>query len=131
MKARIVPQCGYHERLCESHPYLDVWSKSFEEYTSVVSKVRHKLGFVERASVSLEETLWKIPLVQCNDRLYACFDQLRNEIDIVVQPFFIDRVASPAERNDSGPEGKLSMIVRILQDCEIWQSGTHQDTENL
>lgn len=69
MLAGVVPKHRATPRLIERDPAFHLVAKCFEDDTRIVCIIRYKLFLIERAAVSFQKLVRKIPVVQCDDWL--------------------------------------------------------------
>lgn len=119
--ARAIPQDRTTPRLIKGNPVPALAAKGLENDAGVVCKVRDELFLVKEAAVPVVEGGREIPVVQGDHGRDACCVQVVGELEVVVQPLLVDRVAAAAEGDDAGP-------ARALESAELASSLGHSAT---
>lgn len=103
IEASVVAQDRAAPGLVECDPVLDLVCQSLVDDTGVVCIVGDEFLFVQHAAISLVELIGKIPVEEGDQGSDSRSQEVIDELDVVLKPFFVDRVIAASERDDTGP----------------------------
>ena len=108
-KAGAIAENRAAPRLVEGDPIFYLRTESLETHPGVVLVILHELVLVQHAPISLVQVVWEIPMKQRYHRLDACGTEIVDQVDVVLQTFFVYGVVASAERYDAGPRERKAV----------------------
>lgn len=101
-------------RLVEGDPMLHAIAHSFEDNTSITCEVLNPFFLIKKTTVALVELLGSVPVVESDEGGDAGRYQVVDELDVVLQTSFIDRVITTSFWDDTSPYD-MSNVVQDYQ----------------
>ena len=100
--ARVVAEDGAAPGFVEGDPVLAL-GDGLEHDACVVLKVEGELLAVQETAVALVETIGEIPVEEGDEGRDAGFEEVINELDVVVDALLVDGVVATTDGDDTRP----------------------------
>ena len=132
-KAGAISENGTAPWLVEGDPIFYLRTECLETHPGVVLVILHELVLVQHAPISLVQVVGEIPMKQRYHRFDACGTEVVDQLDVVLQTFFVYRVVASAEWYDAGPRERKAVrfCADILQESNVLVSAVVGIARNI